>query len=68
MSASMALFALVVIAFVALSARIGRVYVSAPMVFMVAGFGFGSTSVYGLGTAGACRCPTCSLATPRAPQ
>ena len=52
MSASMALFALVVIAFVALSARIGRVYVSAPMVFMVAGFGFGSTSVYGLGTAG----------------
>ncbi len=46
MSATMTLFAVVVIAFVVLSARAGRAYVSAPMVFMVAGFVFGSTALY----------------------
>ena len=48
MSATMALFALVVIVFVGLSARAGRAYVSAPMVFMLVGFGFGSTAFYDL--------------------
>lgn len=45
MAASMAVFALVVIVFVALSARAGRAYVSAPMVFMVAGFVLGGTAL-----------------------
>jgi sodium/hydrogen antiporter len=47
-SAAMTLFALVVIVFGALSARAGRAYVSAPMVFMVAGFALGSASFYEL--------------------
>ncbi|PKH41341.1 Sodium/hydrogen exchanger family protein [Nocardioides alpinus] len=48
MSAAMSLFALVVIVFGALSARAGRAYVSAPMVFMLAGFVLGSTRFYEL--------------------
>lgn len=48
MSAAMTLFALVVIVFGALSARAGRAYVSAPMVFMLAGFTLGSTRFYEL--------------------
>ena len=41
MAATMTLFALVVIVFVGLSARAGRIYLSAPMVFMLAGFVLG---------------------------
>ncbi|WP_426244822.1 cation:proton antiporter [Nocardioides sp. LHG3406-4] len=52
MSATMAVFALVVIAFVALSARAARAYVSAPMVFMLAGFVLGNTSFYDLEATG----------------
>ncbi len=52
MPASMTLFAVLVIVFVAFSARAGRAYVSAPMVFMLAGFGFAGTAFQGLGGAG----------------
>lgn len=42
MAGALALFAAVVIGFVSLSARAGRAYVSAPMVFMLAGFALGN--------------------------
>lgn len=48
MSATIALFALLVVGFVAVSARAGRAHVSAPMVFMFAGFAFANTDHYDL--------------------
>lgn len=46
MAGTLALFAAVVIVYVSFSASAGRVYLSAPMIFMLVGFAFGSHSFY----------------------
>lgn len=46
MAGTLALFAALVIAYVSLSARAGRAYVSAPMIFLLAGFVVGRGTFY----------------------